>query len=216
MSPVQAMRTLGAAFTLAVLLAACGVPVQDTSRELERSEAMDVLISPTTAPAPTTTTTTVPPTTVALQPEQPPPVTPAPTVAGLPVALWFVRDDRLVSSPRLLDVGAGIGGLVALLRAGPDEGEREGSLRSAIPESEELVASSAGGVATVALSPTFAELPANDQLLAVGQIVGTLTSYPGVGQVRFTVNGEPISVVRGDGSSAPDAVSRDDYLSLLD
>ena len=48
----------------------------------------------------------------------------------------------------------------------------------------------------------------------------TLTDRgPGIGRVRFTVDGNAVSVPRGDGSAPqqPDqSVSRDDYLSLLE
>ena len=48
----------------------------------------------------------------------------------------------------------------------------------------------------------------------------TLTDRgPGIGRVRFTVDGNAVSVPRGDGSApqqADQSVSRDDYLTLLD
>ncbi len=44
----------------------------------------------------------------------------------------------------------------------------------------------------------------------------TATARPGVGQVRFTLDGQPVEVPHADGSVGTDAVSRDDYAALLD
>jgi spore germination protein GerM len=56
-----------------------------------------------------------------------------------------------------------------------------------------------------------------DQKLAIAQIVLTLTSRPGVGQVLFSVEGKFISVPRGRGDSVASgiAVTFDDYESLV-
>ena len=53
---------------------------------------------------------------------------------------------------------------------------------------------------TVDLPLTFFNAMApQDQRLAIGQIVLTLTNQRGVGQVTFTQAGVPISVLRGGG-----------------
>ncbi len=43
----------------------------------------------------------------------------------------------------------------------------------------------------------------------------TATARPGVGQVRFTLEGLPVQVPTADGTIASDPLSRDDYLALL-
>jgi hypothetical protein len=72
-----------------------------------------------------------------------------------------------------------------------------------------------GGVATVDLGGEVSTLSPGDQLLAFGQIVCTLTTRPGIGQVSFTLDGAPLNVPRGDGSLGSGPVSRDDYGALL-
>jgi spore germination protein GerM len=72
-----------------------------------------------------------------------------------------------------------------------------------------------GGVARVDLAAEFSELSPNDQILALAQVVCTLTSLPGIGQVRFTQDGAPVEVLRGDNSLADEPVSRADYQRLL-
>ena len=52
-------------------------------------------------------------------------------------------------------------------------------------------------------------------MLALGQLVLTATARPGVGQVRFTLEGLPVQVPTADGTVTSDPLSRDDYLALL-
>ena len=71
------------------------------------------------------------------------------------------------------------------------------------------------GVAQVDLAAEFAELGSDRQLLAIAQLVLTLTSRPGVGQVAFTLDTAPIDVPRADGTITSDPVTRADYASML-
>jgi spore germination protein GerM len=57
-------------------------------------------------------------------------------------------------------------------------------------------------------------LGGTEQLIALAEIVYTATARPGVGQVSFTLEGEPIEIPRGDGSLTSDAVTRGDYREL--
>ncbi len=72
-----------------------------------------------------------------------------------------------------------------------------------------------GGIARVDLGPAVSALPGGEQLLAVAQIVCTLTGRPGVGQVSFTLEGASLAVPKGDGSLVTSPVARDDYASLV-
>jgi spore germination protein GerM len=75
------------------------------------------------------------------------------------------------------------------------------------------------GVATIELSPGFFEqVPPQDQLLAIGQIVLTVTEVGGIGQVLFTQGGNPLGVPRGPSGGLSDGkepLSRRDYQELL-
>ena len=189
-----------AAAVAAAVAGGCGVPVQQSSTPITTGPVLAELVAPTTAPPPS------------IAPERP--ALPDSTAESLPVDVWFVREDRLVRSARRLPLPAQLVDLVAALREGPAAADRNQGVRSAVPPSEGLTTVVAGGVATVALSPDFAILPAADQVLAIGQVVRTLTSFPGVGQVAFTVDGQPIGVPRGDGTAAFGPVSGDDYTEL--
>jgi spore germination protein GerM len=72
-----------------------------------------------------------------------------------------------------------------------------------------------GCVAVVDLEAAVSDLPADRQLLAVAQVVCALTSQPGVGQVRFTLDGERIDVPREDGALTGSPVTREDYADLI-
>lgn len=105
--------------------------------------------------------------------------------------------------------------LVALLDA-TSEGEPETrDLRSAIAETDVIIdAETDGGVAVIDLSDEFTAISGSDQLIAIAQFVYTSTGRPGVGQVTFTLEGEPIEIPRGDGSITSGSVTRDDYRDL--
>jgi spore germination protein GerM len=92
------------------------------------------------------------------------------------------------------------------------------ALRTAIPSSLQANVDVDRGVATVNATRAFLNsLSAVDQRLAIAQIVLTLTSRPGIGQVVFSVDQQTIVVPRGRGdlSSAGDPVTFDDYKNLI-
>jgi hypothetical protein len=80
-------------------------------------------------------------------------------------------------------------------------------------------ADEAGGVLTVDLDgETFDRIPITRQTEAIGQIVLTMiSSLRRVGQVTFTLEGEPIPVRKGDrlSSEVGEALAYDDFVVLL-
>ena len=134
---------------------------------------------------------------------------PAPTV---PVCL--VRDDRLsVVEHPLPPPVTPLGRLRAA--ATPLADERASGLSTSLSGDAITDVTVTGSTATVALGHEFAELAAKVQLLAVAQTVCTLTTEPPVAAVRFTVDGAPVEVPRGNGSTTSDPVTRADYPSLI-
>jgi spore germination protein GerM len=134
------------------------------------------------------------------------------------IDLYFIRNaavtrvQRSVISP--VDANAA---LVALTEGLVKDSTTVG-LRSAIPASLEARVDVDRGVATVNATRAFLNsLPAVDQRLAIAQIVLTLTSRPGIGQVVFFVDGKAIAVPkgRGDLSGVGDPVTFDDYTNII-
>lgn len=186
---------LGAIAVLGLSLA-CGVPSDDGATfEDEADVPFGLLDSPTT---------TVPEDTGSQQPT---------AVA----TLCFLRDDLLTTVERRAPVDAELSDVIELLLAGPTTAERSAGISTAI--GEDVVArqiDTSHGVAEIDLAEAFSDDSGHRQLRAVAQVVCTLTSRPGVGQVTFTLDGEPIDVPRGDGSTTSDPVARDDYRQLAE
>lgn len=184
---------LPAAVLAAVILAGCSVDANGRARIADEDDVPFALLDPD-APA-------VVPTTVVGE-------------VGEPVTLCFLRDRRLVVVERQFSASVTPEMVVRALSSPPPEGEAPARTALSDPLVVRDVAVVAG-IARVDLSQSIAELGGEDQLLAVAQIVCTLTARPGVGQVAFTLEGTPIEVPRGDGSLVSQPVSRDDYASLF-
>ena len=61
----------------------------------------------------------------------------------------------------------------------------------------------ARGRATVDLADSFVDLSGTDQRIALAELVYTATGRPGVGQVSFTLEGEPTEVPAATARSRP-------------
>ena len=126
----------------------------------------------------------------------------------------FIVDDRLVPVQRAVAVPVTLDDVTAILIGGPgsDDDER---LRTALHDGIVKHISLRAGAASIAVFRDFKDLSTAEQQLAVGQLVMTMTARPGIGQVSFTIDDEPVPVPKGDGSLADGLVSRDDDSSLV-
>jgi spore germination protein GerM len=196
-----------------VTVASCGLP-NDHSYSAIRADDIPFGIADTT----TSTTTTIPPATTTTTTPQ---VTT--TIATTPVKLYFVSNGKLQPVTRALPNPAGPEAALAALQQGPLENDQPAGLRSAVPAGTIGMVTVGGGVATVDLAPSFvqpttagnqATVATVDQPLAFGEIVLTLTSLPGIGQVKFAVGGQPQDALVADGSLVAGPVSADSYAAL--
>jgi len=178
----------------AVMLAACGVPPDDRA----------TLAAPASVPfdllgqAPSVTATTLP----FAQTEK--------------ATLFLVQGERLAAVQRELPAPVSVESVLEALAAGPTATEVQLGLRTALLTTPGLVNSGgvSGGIATIDLGQPFSEIAGRDQIVALAQIVSTVTGLPGVGRVRFTLDGSPVGILRGDGAVTTETVSRDDYATL--
>ncbi|SFF47341.1 GerMN domain-containing protein [Blastococcus tunisiensis] len=109
----------------------------------------------------------------------------------------------------------GIDAALELLAAGPTRVEvLVGGLRTALPPQSLFPDPSSGdtAVVTIAVTRDFTEISGVSQLLAMAQVVWTVTEDPRVGGVRITEDGRPLEVPTDSGLTRL-AVDRDDYLS---
>jgi spore germination protein GerM len=140
-------------------------------------------------------------------------VSPAPTASA---KIYFVRaTGRLSGVPRTVASPATLGSALASLVQGVNDQEAAAGLRSAInPQTQILGAQVNNGVAIINVSEAFSGASVPDQIFALGQLVFTATSLPGVSAVSISLNSNPVEVPRGDGSRTNAVLTQADYASL--
>lgn len=172
-----------------VTISACGVPLQDRASRVDGDRVPFGLLA-----SPTTTSSTAPPSRA--------------------VRVCYHEGDRVVTVER--QVPADPDAVLDAYRNGPTPEERDRGVYSAAFDRRVAVrVTHARGIATVELAPEFAEAQVASQLDVLSELVCTLTSQPGTGQVAFSLAGDRIGVPRGDGSISSDPVTRDDYPAII-
>jgi spore germination protein GerM len=173
--------------------AACGVPPDDHATLAQPGSVPYDLLGE--GPAATATTS------AALQTEK--------------ATIFLVQGERLAAVQRELPAPVSVDTILETLAAGPTVTEVQLGLRTALL-AQGLMHSGgvSGGIATIDLGQPFTEIAGRDQIVALAQIVSTVTGLPGVGRARFTLDGQPVGILRGDGAVTTETVSRDDYATL--
>ncbi len=205
----------------AAFAAGCGVGGDGDLARIGSGDlaGLDQTTTSTTTSTTTPTATTVPPTASAPAGS----MSTAPTTTTIPtelVELYFVAGDVLEPVSQQLTQGAGPSRVIEVLESGPPSGDAGVGLTTVLPAGlTRLVLDPGTGVATVDLvGELFESIEAVDQRKAIAQIVLTLTRLRGIGQVRFTLDGEDLPVPKlGNVLSDPgEPVARIDYESLLE
>lgn len=176
---------IAAALGALALLGACGVPLDDSARVRAPEDVPYDLLSSTTTTA-------------------------AASDAGQDTTVCLASDGTLFT------VGRDRRGatLLDLVTRGPTEGESRLGLRSAMDDDAISSVTTENGTASVELGEEFAEMPGNQQLLAVAQVTCTLTAQPGIARVAFLLSGERVDVPVQGGSLVSRPVTRSDYARL--
>ena len=186
----MSLKAWFACVALAFFGVACGIPTDDEARPIESEEIPLSIVVESTTPLPTD-----------------------PQTPTAQVDLYFLRGEVLVPAPIELPRPVRLDEVLNALLAGPDSANIS-DLGSVLTSRDEVASVRArGGVAIVELGDRFVDIPS--QTLALAQVVYTVTSRPGVGQVRFVLGGKRIEVPRADGSLTKDPVTRDDYSEFL-
>jgi len=188
---------------LCLLLTACSVPKSGSFKEVNPKDIPFELNSPETS-VPDTTTPILVPTTVG-------------GTSYEKADLFFVKSSSLVRVRLEIPSPTNLQGVFAALIIGlPDPAHSK--VKTLLPAAFEANVEVVGGVANVNSKRGYLDsIKPNEQRLAIAQIVLTLTSQPGIGQVTFSVGGKPIGVPRGRGdiAGAGIAVTFDDYKMLI-
>jgi hypothetical protein len=176
-----------AALLVAAGPTACGIPVDDPPKPLEFPAQYQ---SSTATAEPQDTTS-----------------------GGITEVLCLIRDQRLVRVNRQVESPRSPDDLVNELVSGPTDAEaRDQHLDSALTGITTLsVARTQNGIAEVEVGDGLESVTDVNRLLIFGQIVCTLDAHPDVAGVRFTLDGQPLSVPRGDASVTSDVLTADDY-----
>lgn len=174
---------------LLCLLAGCGVPSDPSPRSIPAKEVPFGLLGTTT----TTSSTR-----------------PAPTTRAV---VYLVDRDRLAPVRREVPAPTTPAAVLAALAAGPTPPEAAGGLRSALVTGAALAQVSAG-TATVRLDREFVAADVREQVLALAQLVYTITELPGIGGVRFTLDDRPAEVPTAQGPSKTGAATRADFAAI--
>ena len=129
--------------------------------------------------------------------------------------IYLARGAGLVATARRLPPPLTLPRLLRSLGRGPTSPEVAAGIRTALPvEDTPTQVQVQRGTATVDLPASFTNLSRPDQVLALAQIVYTVTGQPGIGQVQFTLDGTATDIPRADRSLTSTPVSRDDYRAL--
>ncbi len=190
------MRAVVAAIATLLVLAGCGVPVQQEPAPIDPAGVPSRLRG---SSEPATGSVSATP--------------------GKPsVQVSFVRKDRLVSLIREVPSASAtdrLNTVIQSLLAGPTDTEQANGITSALPPELALtVLDVTGSRLDLELSGETDGRSATENILAVGQIVLSVTALPSIDQVTFSRNGQPVEALLADGALTTDPLTGADYEEL--
>ena len=184
------MRSLAGVLAAALVLVGCGVPLQDEPAPIEPQAIPSRLQSPG---VPTATL----------------------SAARTTVQVNFVRKDRLVSLAREVPGSDVLDGVIQALTAGPTASEQADGITSALPPGIALtVVVVQGTTVGLELSGETDGRSPTENVLAVGQIVLSVTALETVDEVTFWRDGSPVEALLADGALTTAPLTAADYEAL--
>jgi hypothetical protein len=134
---------------------------------------------------------------------------------ALQIALFLVRDGKLVRAWRPSPQGQDLSAVLAALDERPTSDEKARHLRTAIPATATRIrAVIRDGVALVQVPAGFDTLPNSERVLAVAQVVYTLTAQLPVGSMRLARGKHRLDTPVGSGRLVTRPVTRQDFAAL--
>lgn len=176
---------------VAVMLFGCGIPVEEGARPLPAD------MIPSSVPV-----------------QGPAGSSPPGDRGSASADVFLVRDSRLVRVGRHPWNPPSVEGAIAALLQGPTAAERADGVRAALTRPVRLAGAVAAGVPLIDVTDSFADVEAEEQILALAQLVFTLTALPGVDGVSFALEGRPVEVPTGDGALKRGPVRRADFAAV--
>lgn len=183
---------------VALSVPGCGIPTGGAPETIAPSDIPYGLTSPTPTPTPRAS---------------PPPGSDEPRI------YLVAADDVLVPRGRAVEgetVEERLERLMDELAAGPSSSELAEELSTALPPDVRLsVTAVEDGTATIDISGGEDSPSGLESRRAVGQIVLTATSLPGIGASRLTRGGAPVEAPLPSGELTSDPLESEDYAALL-
>lgn len=185
------MRRVASALLVLAVTAGCAVGAEDDAHRVDLTVAAGVLDGPAAATGEHG----------------------ADTVA---LSVYLVRDNRLVHVTREAPPAESqVAAVVTAAVTGPSAAEASAGMWSAIPPATSVRAVQvSNGLARIDLSSDLAAIGGRDEILAVAQIVLSVTSLPEADSVTFLLEGAATSVPRPDGVLAAGPFTAGDYVEL--
>ncbi|MCU1377870.1 MAG: hypothetical protein JWN29_853 [Acidimicrobiales bacterium] len=180
-----------------LLVVACGVPGDNTPQTIAAKDVPYKLLAPT---AENTTTTQ-----------------PSAFTATVRVTIYLAdADGKLQGVRRLITAPATPAKAVASLLNGPSKEEAD-RLHSAITTDTKLLGidGPADGLITLDLSHHLLDITGRQQILALAQLVFTVTSLQSVDRVLFQIDGANVEVPNGDGKLTASPLGGLSYRDLI-
>jgi hypothetical protein len=147
---------------------------------------------------------------------------PRPRVAGsavpssgpVPETVFLVHGTKIEAVQRRTSAPGDVRQVLGLLAAGPSRPEARAGLRTAMaPQPVSVLGLSDSGVLTLGVTRQFTGVAGGDQLLAVAQVVWTVSQFPWIHGVRFMTDGRSLEVPT-DRGLVQRAVTRGDYRTV--
>jgi spore germination protein GerM len=184
------MKRTAALVISALLLAGCGIGAEHSSHVIDPHSVPSGLM------APASTTTDVP----------------APTAN---VVIYLEGQQHLVVANRAVSAPASARAALFALAQGVTSAESAQGLVSPISTATPIsLGSVESRTAVVNLPSSFASLGGQDQIIAVAQIVYTLSLFPEISRVSVRVGGKPAQVPTQTGRLSAGPLTRADYSNL--
>lgn len=129
--------------------------------------------------------------------------------------VYLLQGGHLVPVVRSVDSPLSLQKVLHALVEGPTDSEATSGLQSAINIQAKLTSTGvAGGVATIDLGGAFGQIGGREQILAVAQVVFTVTNLASVTGVVFTEASQPVDAPAGDGTLTSGPLVRQDFATL--
>ena len=129
--------------------------------------------------------------------------------------VYLAGPTRLVAASRAVPAPVTLRGVLVALGKGPSSAQAAAGLQSPISTAAPMtILRDVRGTVTVGVTSTFTNLAENDQVVAIAQLVFTVTAYPGVKDVEVRIGRRPAKVPTSTGRLSGGPLQRADYQAL--